>query len=108
VIALGASLEMLHVATLIHDDIVDHSEGAPETKTLNFKWGNEISVLMGDYVFASSFYLMSQNLPREILETLSDTTNVICRGEITETFHRFNPDLTEEQYFAVVREKTAS
>jgi len=108
VIALAASIEMLHVATLIHDDIIDNSQVRRKQKTLNFKWGNEISVLMGDYVFASSFYLMAQNLPKDVLETLSDTTNIICRGEISETFHRFNPDLTEDQYFEVVREKTAS
>ncbi len=108
VVALAASLEMIHVATLIHDDIIDHSDVRRKQKTLNSKWGNEISVLMGDYVLASTFHLMSRNLPKEVLEILSDATKVICRGEISETFHRFNPDLTEEQYYEVVREKTAS
>ncbi len=107
-VVLGAALEMLHVATLIHDDIIDNSAVRRKQKTLNFKWGNEISVLMGDYVFASSFYLMAKNLPKTVLNTLADTTNIICRGEISETFHRFNAELTEEQYFEVVREKTAS
>ncbi len=107
-IALGAALEMIHVATLIHDDIIDNSEIRRKQKTLNFKWGNEISVLMGDYVFASSFYLMAKKLPKNILSTLADTTNIICRGEISETFHRFNAGLTEAQYFDVIKEKTAS
>ncbi len=107
-IALGAALEMIHVATLIHDDIIDNSEIRRKQKTLNFKWGNEISVLMGDYVFASSFYLMAKKLPKNVLSTLADTTNIICRGEISETFHRFNVGLTEAQYFDVVKEKTAS
>jgi len=107
-VALGAALEMIHVATLIHDDIIDNSAVRRKQKTLNFKWGNEISVLMGDYVFASSFYLMAKHLPKDILGIISDTTNIICRGEISETFHRFNTRLTEEQYFQVVREKTAS
>ena len=107
-IALGAALEMIHVATLIHDDIIDNSEIRRKQKTLNFKWGNEISVLMGDYVFASSFYLMAKRLPKNVLGTLADTTNIICRGEISETFHRFNAGLTESQYFEVVKEKTAS
>ncbi len=105
---LGAALEMIHVATLVHDDIIDNSAIRRKQKTLNFKWGNEISVLMGDYVFASSFYLMAKHLPKEVLGTLADTTNIICRGEISETFHRFNVGLTQEQYFQVVREKTAS
>jgi octaprenyl-diphosphate synthase len=107
-IALGAALEMIHVATLIHDDIVDNSSVRRKQTTLNFKWGNEISVLMGDYVFASSFYLMAKYLPKNVIGALSDTTNIICRGEISETFHRFDVRLTEEQYAEVVREKTAS
>ncbi len=107
-ITLGAALEMIHVATLIHDDIIDNSAVRRKQKTLNFKWGNEISVLMGDYVFASSFYLMAKSLPKNVISTLSDTTNTICRGEISETFNRFNVGLTEEQYLEVIREKTAS
>lgn len=107
-VVLGAALEMIHVATLIHDDIIDNSAVRRKQKTLNFKWGNEISVLMGDYVFASSFYLMAKELPKDVLSTLADTTNIICRGEISETFNRFNVALTEEEYFEVIREKTAS
>ncbi len=106
-LVLGAALEMIHVATLVHDDIIDNSAVRRKQKTLNFKWGNEISVLMGDYVFASSFYLMAKHLPKNVLGTLADTTNTICRGEISETFHRFHVGLTQEQYFQVVREKTA-
>ena len=108
VVTLGAALEMLHVATLIHDDIIDNSAVRRKQKTLNFKWGNEISVLMGDYVFASSFFLMAKTLPKEVLSTLADTTNIICRGEISETFNRFNVGLTEGQYLEVIRDKTAS
>jgi len=106
-IALGAALEMLHVATLIHDDIIDNSSIRRKQKTLNFKWGNEVSVLMGDYVFASSFYLMAKNLPKDILGILADTTNIICRGEISETGNRFNVGLTKSDYELIVREKTA-
>ncbi|HET9869144.1 MAG TPA: polyprenyl synthetase family protein, partial [bacterium] len=106
-IALGAALEMLHVATLIHDDIIDNSAVRRKQKTLNFKWGNEVSVLMGDYVFASSFYLMAKNLPKDVLGILADTTNTICRGEISETANRFNVGLTLEEYEKIVREKTA-
>jgi len=106
-ISLGAALEMLHVATLIHDDIIDSSAVRRKQKTLNFKWGNEISVLMGDYVFASSFYLMAKDLPKDVVSGLADTTNVICHGEISETFNRFNVHLTEEQYLEVIKEKTA-
>jgi octaprenyl-diphosphate synthase len=105
---LGAALEMLHVATLIHDDIIDNSAVRRKQKTLNFKWGNEISVLMGDYVFASSFYLMAKTLPKDVLSNLADTTNIICRGEISETFNRFNVALSEEEYLQIIREKTAS
>jgi octaprenyl-diphosphate synthase len=106
-ISLGAALEMLHVATLIHDDIIDNSAIRRKQKTLNFKWGNEISVLMGDYVFASSFYLMAKDLPKDVVSSLADTTNIICHGEISETFNRFNVDLTQDQYLEMIKEKTA-
>jgi len=106
-ISLGAALEMLHVATLIHDDVIDNSAVRRKQKTLNFKWGNEISVLMGDYVFATSFYLMAKDLPKNVVSSLADTTNIICRGEISETFNRFNVNLTEPQYLEVIKEKTA-
>lgn len=105
---LGAAVEMLHLATLVHDDIIDHSSVRRKQKTLNFKWGNETSVLMGDYVFAASFRCMTRSLPKDVLEDLAQTTRVICRGEISETFHRFNVDLTEREYLEVVRDKTAS
>ena len=62
---------------------------------------------MGDYVFASSFYLMAKDLPKNIVSSLADTTNIICHGEISETFNRFNVDLNEEQYLEVIKEKTA-
>jgi octaprenyl-diphosphate synthase len=107
-IVLGAALEMLHLATLIHDDIIDHSAVRRRQKTLNFKWGNEISVLMGDYVFAASFFQMVKSLPQDVLNVLADTTNIICRGEISETFNRFNSDLTEAEYYKIIEEKTAS
>jgi octaprenyl-diphosphate synthase len=108
VVTLGAALEMLHVATLIHDDIIDNSPIRRKQKTLNFKWGNEVSVLMGDYVFSSSFYLMTQSLSKDVLKILSDTTNIICKGEISEIFQRFNTDLTEKEYLEIIQEKTAS
>jgi octaprenyl-diphosphate synthase len=63
---------------------------------------------MGDYVFASSFYLMAKSLSKPVLSTLADTTNIICRGEISETFNRFNVAMAESQYLEVIKEKTAS
>jgi octaprenyl-diphosphate synthase len=108
VVALGAAVEMLHVATLIHDDIIDHAALRRKQKTLNFKWGNEASVLMGDYLFSSVYSLLARQLPSKVMENIAETTHAICRGEITETFNRFNPKLTEERYLSIAHDKTAS
>lgn len=107
VVALGAAVEMLHVATLVHDDIIDHAALRRKQKTLNFKWGNEASVLMGDYFFSSVFTLLARHLPPKVMETIAETTHTICRGEISETFNRFNPNLTEDQYLSIAQDKTA-
>lgn len=107
VVALGAAVEMLHVATLIHDDIIDHAAVRRKQKTLNFKWGNEASVLMWDYFFSSVYCLLARQLPVKVTETIAETTHTICRGEITETFNRFNPNLTEDQYLSIAQDKTA-
>jgi octaprenyl-diphosphate synthase len=108
VVALGASVEMLHVATLVHDDIIDNATLRRNRPTLNSKWGNEGSVLLGDFLFSSAFTLMARHLPAKILETVAATTHTICRGEISETFHRCDIELTEDEYLTIVAEKTAS
>lgn len=108
VVALAAAVEMLHVATLVHDDIIDGAPLRRNRATLNLKWGNEGAVLMGDYLFASAFSLLSRHLPPPVLETIAETTNVICEGELTETFRRNDPSLDEAAYLDIVASKTAA
>lgn len=107
-LTLAATVELLHAATLVHDDILDNAHLRRHQKTLNFRWGNEMSVLMGDYVFAATLRLMMKDLSREVLRSIADTAATVCQGQILETHHRYDPALTEEEYLRIIGDKTAS
>jgi octaprenyl-diphosphate synthase len=107
-VTLGAAAEMLHAATLVHDDILDDAPLRRHQKTLHFRFGNEMSLLMGDYVFAASFRLLVQDLPREVVRVVSTSAQEVCRGQILETHHRYDARLDEETYLRIASDKTAS
>ncbi len=108
VVSLATAIEMIHVATLIHDDIVDGADTRRKRQTLNSVWGNEGSVLMGDFLLSSAFALVSRHLPKDLLEDLAATSHAICDGEMAEVFQRHRPEGTEDEYLTVVGKKTAS
>ncbi len=108
ILALAAAVEMLHAATLVHDDILDNAEERRHQKTLNFKWGNERSVLMGDFLLAATFRLMTRAIPMEILESVAEVAGTVCQGQIRETLHRYDVRLDEAGYRRVIADKTAS
>jgi len=107
-LALGAVVEMFHAATLVHDDVLDNATLRRHQKTLNFRFGNEMSVLMGDYVMAACFRLMARKLPREIVRVIAGTAGEVCRGQIVETHHRYRARLSEPEYMRIIDNKTAS
>ncbi|WP_029655222.1 polyprenyl synthetase family protein [Marinobacter daepoensis] len=104
---LATVIEFLHTATLLHDDVVDTSDMRRGRSTANAKWGNAPSVLVGDFLYARAFEMMVelQNLP--IMNVLSHATAVIAEGEVMQLMNVKNPDLTEQQYMAVIHNKTA-
>lgn len=102
------AIELLHQATLIHDDIIDDSYKRRGNTTLNKKIGYELSVLTGDFLFSYvNKLIMGQNIPL-LLKIFTDTVKDICEGEIEEIYNRNNPFLTEKQYFEIIKKKTAS
>jgi len=107
-IALGAAVEMLHNATLIHDDVLDESLLRRQEKTLNRVWGNEASILFGDYLFARAYALCARLHNREANLILARTVEDMCVGELSQIASKFNFDIDEEQYLRVIRSKTAS
>ncbi len=104
---LAASVEMIHLASLVHDDVVDHSEVRRGDRTINSLWGNSISVLLGDSLYARASSLVNQYGNKDILDIIASTTSTMCEGEIKEIRNRFNLSLQEEDYLDVLRMKTA-
>lgn len=105
--SLAAIIEFIHTATLLHDDVVDASLLRRGKATANQRWGNEASVLVGDFVYSRAFQMMVGINSMKVMEILSDATNTIAEGEVQQLINRHDPETTEERYLAVCRNKTA-
>ncbi|NVN89481.1 MAG: polyprenyl synthetase family protein [Desulfuromonadales bacterium] len=106
-VPLASVIEFIHTATLLHDDVVDSATLRRGLASANTLWGNEASVLVGDFLFSKSFSLMVTVGSMDILRILSDATTVIAEGEVMQLLCTGELDLTEERYINVVRSKTA-
>tara|TARA_Y100000741_G_scaffold358059_1_gene336698 strand:+ start:190 stop:1218 length:1029 start_codon:yes stop_codon:yes gene_type:complete len=107
-IGLAASVEFIHAATLLHDDVIDKSNKRRGLKTANSIWGNKVSVLVGDFLFSRAFQLMAKYGNDAILKVLADTSVVISEGEILELSNDKDPKINENIYLEVINGKTAS
>jgi octaprenyl-diphosphate synthase len=106
-VPLASVIEFIHTATLLHDDVVDSATLRRGLASANTLWGNEASVLVGDFLFSKSFSLMVNVGSLDILRVLSDATTVIAEGEVMQLLCTGELDLTEDMYIKVVRSKTA-
>ncbi len=106
-IGLASVVEFIHTATLLHDDVVDSAVLRRGQDSANAVWGNEASVLVGDFLFAKSFSLMVREGNLDILRTLSDATTQMAEGEVLQLISTSDVELDEERYIEVVRNKTA-
>jgi octaprenyl-diphosphate synthase len=106
-INLAAAIELIHTATLLHDDIVDNSTLRRGHSTANTIWGNEASVLVGDFLYSRAFQLIVKLQNLTILNIFSDATNLIAEGEVMQLINCGNPDTSENDYFQVIERKTA-
>ncbi len=106
-INIAAIIEFIHTATLLHDDVVDASELRRGQETANTVWGNEASVLVGDFLYSRAFQMMVELNNNRILQILADATNTIAEGEVLQLLNVHNPDTTEAEYLRVILNKTA-
>ncbi len=104
---LAAAVEMIHTATLVHDDVLDEAEIRRHVRTVNAEWGNKISILLGDMLLTHAFHLTSQ-VDRRACELIGDATNRVCAGELRQVTERGNLHLSEAEYFAIIDGKTAA
>ena len=105
---LATVVEMVHMATLVHDDVLDEAELRRKGATINHLRGNEAAVLLGDYLISHSFHLCSSLDSQFASRIIGRTTNQVCEGELLQIHHRNNLDLDEETYFQIISRKTAS
>jgi len=106
-INLAACVEFIHTATLLHDDVVDTSDQRRGQPTVNSVWGNETSVLVGDFLFSRAFQLMVQDQDLTVLEILSSTSAQIAEGEIHQLMRLQDITLTKHDYYEIIKFKTA-
>ena len=106
-ILLAAAVEFIHTATLLHDDVVDESNLRRGKKTANIIWGNEFSVLAGDFLFAQSFELMVETKSIEALSSLASASCKITQGEFQQMQIANKPETSQKDYFEVIGKKTA-
>ena len=104
---LAAVVEMIHTATLVHDDVLDEAMVRRHATTVNAEWGNEPAVLLGDYLFTHAFHLAASLESTLACRWIGRATNMVCEGEMQQVHHRGNLELDEEAYFEIIRCKTA-
>jgi len=106
-INLATIIEFIHTATLLHDDVVDNSDMRRGRETANSIWGNEASVLVGDFLYTRSFEMMVEMESMRLMKVLSHTTNVIAEGEVLQLLNCNDASTTEQRYLEVIHHKTA-
>ena len=100
-------IEFIHTATLLHDDVVDGSSKRRGQDTANEVWGNETSVLVGDFLYSRAFQMMAQIGLLPVMHIMADATNTIAEGEVLQLLNAHDPDTSEQRYLDVIYRKTA-
>lgn len=107
-ITLAAVVEMVHMATLVHDDVLDEADMRRRNPTINRLRGNEAAVLLGDYLISHAFHLCSSLDSQQAARAVAAVTNIVCEGELQQVHHRGRHDLSVEQYLEIIQRKTAA
>jgi len=105
---LGAVIEMVHMATLVHDDILDEAHTRRQGATINALRGNETAVMLGDYLISHAYHLCSSLDDQACARLIARTTNTVCEGELLQLHNRCNWDLDETTYFDIINRKTGA
>ena len=105
---VAAVIELIHLATLVHDDVLDGASVRRRVASVNVRWDNQTAVLLGDWLYARAFALSTRLSSRLVSERLAHTTQVICRGEIEQASHRYDFEQSREGYEAIAGAKTAA
>ena len=107
-IEVGAIVELVHTATLLHDDVLDGATSRRGAETANTLWGNECAVLLGDFLLSRAFVVGLRLAEPRVGQVISETAVQICRGELRQNVERRNWDLSRQEYYEIIRDKTAA
>ena len=107
-ITMAVAIELIHTASLIHDDVIDNASLRRGTPTINARWGNKISVLVGDHLYSTVIGLLTEDGDLEVMRTIIDTANHMTDSELTQILCRHDVKVTEEKYLSIIAGKTAS
>lgn len=107
-ITIGVVVELIHLATLVHDDVLDEAELRHGRSSANARWGNEISVLLGDCLFARALHLTASYSTTDVCRRVSGAANTVCAGEILQNQRRFDLNLSRQQYLDMINMKTGA
>ncbi len=108
VIKVASAVELIHMASLIHDDVVDHSAIRHNKPTINAKWGEDVSLILGDYLYSLGFDLISSCNNPDVLACISQAARTMCEGELIQICERDNLGLLKRRYIMIVKNKTAN
>ena len=107
-IDLAIVVELIHTATLVHDDIIDEAVVRRHVETMNSKWGRKISILFGDYLFSRAYTILSALDSQMATLIMSQTINILCEGEMVQLLRCYDAEVTESEYLSIIERKTAS
>ncbi len=107
-IKVASAIELIHTASLIHDDVIDHSDRRHNNQTVNSLWGEDVSITLGDYLYSLAFELISDSGNTDILGCISQAAKAMCEGELLQVLERDNLSLLREKYILIIKQKTAS
>ncbi len=105
---IGVILELIHMSTLVHDDIIDGADMRRQVPTANAKWGNGLAVLLGDSLFSHSLLLATEFNSIDICRKVGRSAREVCQGEVMQTQRRFDLTLTKDDYFHIIEMKTGA
>lgn len=105
---IAAAVELIHMASLVHDDVIDHSNLRHNKPTVNYRKGEDVAIASGDYLYSTAFELISTCNSMDVLQCISSATKTMCEGELLQVCERDNLDFLKERYLIIVKKKTAS
>jgi len=107
-VSIAAAVELIHSATLVHDDLIDRSVLRRLKATVQVHFGDDLAVLLGDYLYAKAFEIIANAGDKEIASWMAGVARVMCEGEIAQINNRYRADVSEHEYFSIIEKKTAS